>query len=208
MWQRRLGYSDVIVFCRILPLTVGHNLNSLDVHKTHECINLFQGKFSGKPSKWQLPTELSPLLYQIHGDICGPINLPSGTFRYFFVLIDSSSSHLEVSLLPIRNMVFPKLLAILIWYRNHFPDYSIKYLRMDNTHEFRSHTFEDYCIATGFTLTYSVLYEYSQNGLAETIIKKIQFVTRPLLLQANLPSSMWGHTVLHATPYLNIDLSY
>jgi hypothetical protein len=96
--------------------------------------------------------------------------------------MDAFGSHLEVSLLPTRNMVFPKLLAIRIRYRNHFSDFPIQYLGMDNALEFRFHVFEDYCVATCITLTYSVLYEHSQNGLAEDFIKKIQLVTRPLLL--------------------------
>ena len=75
---------------------------------------------------------------------------------------------------------------------------------MDNAMEFRSHAFEDYCVATGITLTYSVPYEHFQNGLAEAFIKKVQLVIRPLLLQAQLPSSMWGHVVLHATALLKV----
>ena len=101
-------------------------------------------------------------------------------------------------------MVFPKLLAILIRYHNHFPDSPIKYLRIDNSLEFRSHAFEEYCVATGITLTYSVPYKHSQNGMAKVFIKKIQLVTRPLLLQAQLPSSMWGHVVLHSTTLLKL----
>jgi hypothetical protein len=143
-------------------------------------------------------------LFRIHGDICGPINPPSGVFRYYFVLVDASGSHLEVSLLPTRNMVFPKLLAILLRYRNHFPEYPIKYLRMDNAQEFRSHAFEDYCTAMGITLTYYVPYEHSQNGLAEAFIKKIQLIARPLLLHAHLPSNLWGHAVLHAAALLRL----
>jgi hypothetical protein len=204
LWHRRLGHPGVIVFRRMLPLTLGYNLSSSDAHKVHDCIACIQGKFSKKPSKWQLPSELPPHLYRIHGDICGPINPLSSSFKYFFVLIDAFGSHLEASLLPTRNMIFPKLLVILIKYRNHFPDFPIKYLRMDNALEFRSHAFEDYCVATCIALTYSVPYEHSQNGLAEAFIKKIQLVTRLLLLQAQLPSSMWGHVVLHATALLKL----
>ena len=120
-----------------------------------------QGKFSKKPSKWLLPTEFPSLLYRIYGDVCGPINLPSGAFRYFFVLVDASYSHLNVSLLPTRNMVFPKLLVILIRYRNYFLNYHVKYLRMNNVQEFKSHTFEDYCTTIWTTLTYVVPYVYS-----------------------------------------------
>ena len=204
LWHRRLGHPSETVFRRMLPLVVGHNLNALDAHKTTECTTCIQGKFSKKPSKWQLPTELPSPLYRIHGNVCGPINPPSGLFRYFFVIADASCTHFEVALLPTRNMVFPRLLGILIRYRNHFPDFPIKYMRMDNAQEFRSHTFEDCCVATGITLTYLVPYEHSQNGLAEAFIKKIQLVTRPLLLHANLPSTMWGHAVMHATTLLKL----
>ena len=45
--------------------------------------------------------------------------------------------------------------------------------RMDNAKEFRSQQFEDYCVALGISLTYSVPYEHPQNGLAEVLSKKI-----------------------------------
>jgi hypothetical protein len=175
-----------------------------DAEKTHDCVACIQGKFIKRPSKWTLPQELPPPLYRLHGDICGPINPPSGTFRYYFVLADASGVHFEVALLPTRNMVFPKILAILLKYRNHFPEHPIKYLRMDNAQEFISHAFEEYCTATGIILTYSVPYEHSQNGLAEAFVKKIQLITRPLLLHANLPVSLWGHAVLHAATLLRL----
>ena len=75
---------------------------------------------------------------------------------------------------------------------------------MNNTQEFRSHAFEDYCIATGITLIYSVLYEHAQNGLAEAFVKKIQLVARPLFLHAQLPFNMWDHAVLYATSLLRL----
>ena len=188
----------------MLPLLTGHNIVTSDAGKTHDCEACIQGKYIKKPSHWTLPTELPPPLYRLHGDICGPINPPSGTFRYYFVIVDASGNHFEVSLLPTRNMVFPRLLAVLLRYRNHFPDHPIKFLRMDNAQEFRSHVFEDYYTTIGITLTYSVPYEHSQNGLAETFIKKIQLIARPLLLHANLPSNLWGHAVLHATSLLKL----
>jgi hypothetical protein len=75
---------------------------------------------------------------------------------------------------------------------------------MDNAQEFRSHAFEDYCTATGIQLTYSVPYEHAQNGLAEAFIKKVQLITRPLLLHAHLPSDLWAHAVLHAAALLKL----
>ena len=75
---------------------------------------------------------------------------------------------------------------------------------MDNAAEFRSKTFEDFCTATGIHLMYSVPYEYSQNGLVEAYIKKLQMVARPLLLHAKLPATLWGHAILHAAALLRL----
>ena len=118
------------------------------------------------------------------------------------VLVDVADIHFEVSLLSTRNIVFSKLLAMLIKFRTHYLDYPMKTLRMDNAGEFKSQHFENYCMATGIELTYSVPYKHSQNELAEAFIKKIQLISRPLLIQANLPSYFWGHAVLHAATLL------
>ena len=202
LWHRRLGHPGTTIFRRMLPVLSGHTLSNSDADKVADCIACIQGKYAKHPSRWTLPTELPQPLERLHGDICGPINPAAGPFLYFLVLVDASGSHAEVSLLTTRNMAFPKILAMIIRFRTHFPDKPIKTLRMDNALEFKSHTFEDYCTATGIALTYAVPYEHSQNGLAEAYIKKIQLIARPLLLHANLPSSLWSHAVLHAATLL------
>ena len=157
-----------------------------------------------KPSQWQLPIELPPPLHWIQGDICGPINPPLSSFRYFLVLIDASESHLEVALLTTRNLVFSRIIVILLRYKNHFLEYPVKFLRMNNALEFRSHVFENYCTASGITLTYVAPYEHSQNGIAEAFIKKVQLITRLLIIHAKLPDSFWGHVVIHAATLLQL----
>ena len=109
---------------------------------------------------------------------------------------------MEVSLLSTCNIAFAKVLAVLLKFGTHYPDCPIKTLRMDNAKEFRSHKFKDYCVAMEITLTYSVPYEYAQNGLAKAFIKKVQLISQPLLLHAKLPSHFWAHIVLHAATLL------
>ena len=101
-------------------------------------------------------------------------------------------------------MISPKTLATLLRYMNHFHEFPIKYLLMDNVQESRFHAFEDFCTALGINHANSVAYEYSQNGLAEAFVKKIQLVARPLLLHAKLSSSMWGRAVLYAAILLKL----
>lgn len=132
LWYMLLGHLGMTVFYRMLLLTVGRNLNSSDAHKTHECIicihkNSIKNHPNGNfPHNYFHLCIESMVMYVV-------LSIPqSGAFWYIFVLIDALSSYLEVSLLSTRNMIFPNLLAIFIRYRNHFPNYSIKYLRMDN----------------------------------------------------------------------------
>lgn len=104
-------------------------------------------------------------------------------------------------------MVFANLISMLIRFLGHFPDYPIKKLCINNTKEFASKSFEGYCTITGIELTYCVPYEHAQNGLAESFIKRIQLITRPLLLHANLRASMWNLTVLHAATLIHLHPS-
>ena len=160
LWHERLRHLGTTIFRRMFSLLAGYNLVTTNAEKTHDCVACIQGKYIKRPSNCTLPIEFSPPLYRLHGDIYGPITQLSWIFRYYFILVDASESHFEVSLLPTHNMIFSKLLAILLCYRNHFPEHSIKYLHIDNAQEFRSHAFEDYCTPTGITLTYSVPYKH------------------------------------------------
>jgi hypothetical protein len=51
-----------------------------------------------------------------------------------------------------------------------------------------------------WALTYSTVYPMFtlKNGLAKSLIKRIKLIARPLLQDSRLPTSCWGHAVLHA----------
>ena len=204
LWHGRLGHPGATMLRHMILLLEGHTLCAHDAEHTERCSTCAQGKFTIRASQWKLPSELPPPLERLQGDLCGPITPPSRPFQYFFVLVDASGKHAEVSLLSTRNLAFPRLLAMIIKIRVHNPNVRIKTLMMDNATEFKSKTFEDFCTATGIHLTYFVPYEHSQNGLAEAYIKKLQMVARPLLLHAKLLATLWGHAILHATALLRL----
>ena len=56
----------------------------------------------------------------------------------------------------------------------------------------------------GIKVEYPVSHEHTQNGLAESFIKRIQIIVRTLLLRTKLGSSTWGHAVLHAVTLIRI----
>ena len=97
------------------------------------------------------------------------------------VLIDASTRWSHVCLLSTMNHAFAKLVAQIIKLRANFPDSRIKSIRMDNAGEFTSKSFDDYCLALGIQVEHLVPHVHTQNGLAESLIKKIKLIARTLL---------------------------
>jgi hypothetical protein len=62
-------------------------------------------------------------------------------------------------------------------------------------------------MALGIQVQHSVLDVHTQNGLAESLIKRIKLIARPLLHNCNLPTSCWGHAVLHAADLIQLRLT-
>ena len=206
IWHDRLGHPGLGMMRRIISHSNGHNLKTKDFPNQEDfvCADCAKGKLILRPSYLKVKVESPVFLERIHGDICGPINPMSGPFRYFMVLIDASTRWSTVCLLSTRNHAFARLISQIIQLRANFPDNRIQSIRMDNAKEFSSKVFNDYCMALGIKVEHSVPYVHTQNGLAESLIKRIKLIARPLLLNSNLPTTCWGHAVLHAATLLQI----
>jgi hypothetical protein len=77
-------------------------------------------------------------------------------------------------------------------------------IRLDNVVEFSSRAFNDYCTAQEIQVQHYVPYIHTQNGLAESLIKRITLITTPLLHNYNLPISYWGHAVLYVADLIQL----
>ena len=113
------------------------------------------------------------------------------------VLIDASTKWSHVCLLSTRNVAFTRLLAQIIRLRAQFPNHPIKSIWLDNAAEFSSQAFNNYCVSVGIDVEYYVPHVHTQNSLAESFIKRLQLIARPLLMRTKLPVSVWGHAILH-----------
>ncbi|BAB02592.1 retroelement pol polyprotein-like [Arabidopsis thaliana] len=54
------------------------------------------------------------------------------------------------------------------------------------------------------SVEHPVAHVHTQNGLAESLIKRLQLIARPLLMKSKLPISAWGHAILHAAGLVRI----
>jgi hypothetical protein len=116
------------------------------------------GKLILRTSPLKIHAETLRFLKRIQGDICGPIQPLYGHFRYFMVLIDTSTRWSHVCLLSTCNHIFTKFMTQVIRLKANYPEYRIKNIYMDNAAEFSSQAFNDYCMAQGIEVQHSVPY--------------------------------------------------
>ena len=109
---------------------------------------------------------------------CGPL-------CYFMILIDVSTRWSHVCLISTLNVAFARLLAQMIKLQAQFPNDLIKTIRLDNASEFTSQKFIDYYMLVRINMKHYVAHTHTQNGLAEFFIKRLQLITRPLLMKPN-----------------------
>ena len=59
-------------------------------------------------------------------------------------------------------------------------------------------------MSVGIDIEHLVAYTHIQKESTESLIKRLQLIARPLLLRTKLPSSAWGHAILHAATLIRI----
>ena len=149
---------------KIISNSSGHELNTAKFLKSSYfmCTSCATGKLIVQPSPVKIQNESLKFLEHIQGDICGPIQPPSGPFRYFMVLLDASTRWSHVCLLSTCNHAFAKIITQVIRLRAHHPEHQIQSIRMDNAAEFFTKAFNDYCMALGIQVQHSVPCPYTK----------------------------------------------
>ena len=83
-------------------------------------------------------------------------------------------AYLQLEIQPLPNYL-PKIIKL----RAQFPDYPIKSIRLDNAAKFTSANFNGYCMSVGISVEHPVAHVHTQNGLPESIIKRLNLLLVP-----------------------------
>ena len=144
-------------------------------------------------------TRETQVLGLIHSDICGPMNTESlGGAKYFVTFIDDYSRFTETAMLRNRSdalqafMNFKKKVESGTGQR-------IKKLRTDNEKEYLSNDFNKLLKEDGVSRQLTVEYTPQQNGVAERANRTLVEMARCIMLEADLPESLWAEAVNTAT---------
>ena len=58
---------------------------------------------------------------------------------------------------------------------------------INNASEFTSQAFNKYYMSIEITVEHPVAHVHTQNGLAESLIKRLQLIARPLIMRTKIP---------------------
>ena len=59
-------------------------------------------------------------------------------------------------------------------------------------------------MSIGINIEHRIAHVHNQNGLSESLIKRLQLIARSLLMKAKLPTSTRGHAVMHVASLIRI----
>lgn len=121
IWHCRLGHPGTTMYNRIIRDSIGIQRTAKPKSKSKLCLACSQGKLTIRPAVPKTIYTIPKFLEQINADICGPIDPPSGPFKYFLVLIDSSTKWLQISLLSTINLAFSRILSHILKLKARFP---------------------------------------------------------------------------------------
>jgi hypothetical protein len=101
---------------KIIGNCIDHDLKDAKIPKSNDfvCTSCAMGKLILRPLPLKIHTEPLRFLERIQGDICCPIQPLCGPFRYFMVLIDTSTRWSHMFLLSTCNHAFAKFMMQVI----------------------------------------------------------------------------------------------
>ncbi len=143
-------------------------------------------------------TETTTPLERTHCDTSGKMRVPTYSGRrYFSVIVDEATRHVDVRLLKNKNEVSSHLKQ----YKSkgeRLHNKKMKVVRTDNAKEYLSKEFKGLLNEEGIETQQCTPHEHSQNPYAERTIGVITNIANTLLAQSNAPPKLWGEAVMTA----------
>ena len=191
-WHKILGHCNYGDVQKLENVVEGMNISNYD---EVECTVCTKGKMCQFRNRSPDERATAPLDF-VHCDLAGPID-PVGRdgFKYALSFVDDYSGIIMVYFLKCKSDTPEALQQFLA---DAAPFGRVKRVRSDNGTEFTSHKFKSILRENRIRHETSAPYSPHQNGTVERAWLSLFNMARCLLLEANLPKSIWTYAVMAA----------
>jgi hypothetical protein len=198
-WHYALGHASdkyVELFCK------HNNVSAAASTQSKNCQICMKAKIHRTPHVRKLPSSTSPF-HRLHMDVL-QISPPSKLgFRYVLVIVDDASRYNRIYLLRAKSESEDKLLSFFEELKNKV-DRLPAYLHSDRGGEFSSTKFLNQVKAYSISIERGPADSPQSNGIAERFNGVLLEKIKCMLLQSQIPQSMWHEAALHASTLLNV----
>ena len=196
VWHERLGHVCHTTIKKMSKLNVADGLLIDDrFTASTPCEGCLMGKQHRLPFPTDGRTRATRIGGIIHGDVCGPMPVPSlGGSRYFVTFRDDFTGYGVVNFMKCKSEAFTHLknFVALVKTKTGRP---IETLRSDNGGEYTSNELEAWLKSEGIRHETCVPKTPEQNGVAERYNRTITESMRSMLHSAKLGEELWAEAV-------------
>jgi len=182
VWHARFGHLHFAALRKMGRDGLVHGMPLL-TQVEHVCDACLAGKHRRAPFPHRTQGCSSEVLQLLHGDLCGPITLPtpSGN-RYFLLLVDDYSRYMWLALLPSKDAAIKRIQAA----AERKLGKLVRALRTDRGGEFLAKDFEQYCAELGLHRELTAPYSPQQNSIVERRNQSVVGTARSMLKEKGL----------------------
>ena len=199
-WHKRYGHIAVsgLEHLRRRNLVEGFNVDeSSELSDCETCIRAKQTHNPFPKTTNQKTTYIGELT---HMDLWGPARFTATNgAKYYITFIDDYSRHCTMKLLKNKTETTNKVKEYISMVERLLRRHAPMAIQSDNGKEFINTELRNWLGQRGVHLRPSAPYSPQQNGTAERYNRTIASLIRAMLLEKNLPKTLWGTAALHAT---------
>ena len=205
LMHRRLGHISHPVLENMVRAQCAHGLPEKYNAPNHKCDICLRAKQARPPFDEHIGSA-THALELVHADVMGPFQETSlGGSKYALVILDDYSRYASVKCLEAKSDVPEALLSTLVYWANQL-DARIRVLRTDRGSEFCNKTVDGFCTARGVLHQLSAAYTPQQNGRVERINRTLMDRGRALLIDSELPNTLWAEALMTGLRIYNVTL--
>lgn len=202
LWHERLGHPGINTLKEMASQGLIPGIKTSNIDKFF-CDSCQSGKMHRLPFHANLSNRISKPGEFIHSDVCGKMPVTSlGGANYFLLFKDDCTSYRFVYFMKHKSDTFSTFLQFQQMIERQTGN-KIKVFKSDNGREFVNEHFTNHFKKTGIIAERTAPYCAEQNGRIERENRSIVECARTMLIDANLPETLWAEAVSTSVYILN-----